>query len=186
MAVVGFILDILRPRKAGKLTAPRQEWLVLKRLRRRTDISACDAGLQAEIRKERRTQRFYRVISAVLAAMVPVSLLAYLLTGDRFSREDINGSVLGLIWVLIPVLAANLAWELVSGPKYAESCRREMGLLKPVASPGVPSGSTNTAALRLAVLAAAILLLGWGFFSGGAADVLTKAINICTECIGLG
>ena len=36
------------------------------------------------------------------------------------------------------------------------------------------------------ILAAAVLLLIWGFVSGGAADVLTKAINICTECIGLG
>ena len=33
--------------------------------------------------------------------------------------------------------------------------------------------------------------VGWacligGAFAGGWADVLTKAINICTECIGLG
>ena len=40
--------------------------------------------------------------------------------------------------------------------------------------------------LRSAVLAAALVLLLCGFFTGGAADVLTKAANICTECIGLG
>jgi hypothetical protein len=28
--------------------------------------------------------------------------------------------------------------------------------------------------------------MGWGLYLGGAVDVLTKAINICTECIGLG
>ena len=36
----------------------------------------------------------------------------------------------------------------------------------------------------LTVIGLAILL--YGLFSGGTADVLTKAINICTECIGLG
>ena len=40
--------------------------------------------------------------------------------------------------------------------------------------------------LRLCVLCVALALLLLGILSGGAADVLTKAINICTECIGLG
>lgn len=29
-------------------------------------------------------------------------------------------------------------------------------------------------------------LVAYGVANGGAMDVLTKAINICTECIGLG
>ena len=41
-------------------------------------------------------------------------------------------------------------------------------------------------AARLAVLAAAIVLIVLGVLNGGMADVLGKAINICTECIGLG
>ncbi len=35
------------------------------------------------------------------------------------------------------------------------------------------------------VCLAAVLIL-FGFFTGGTADVLTKAVNICTECVGLG
>ncbi|MBE5746817.1 MAG: thioredoxin [Clostridiales bacterium] len=31
-----------------------------------------------------------------------------------------------------------------------------------------------------------IVLLIWGICNGGMADVLKKAINICTQCIGLG
>ena len=41
-------------------------------------------------------------------------------------------------------------------------------------------------ALRWGLLAFAIILLIWGFITGGAEDVLTKAANICSECIGLG
>ena len=40
--------------------------------------------------------------------------------------------------------------------------------------------------LRLALLSVALFLLVFGFCTGGTADVLTKAINICTECVGLG
>ena len=40
--------------------------------------------------------------------------------------------------------------------------------------------------IRYALLIAAAALALFGFFSGGTADVLTKAVNICTECIGLG
>lgn len=40
--------------------------------------------------------------------------------------------------------------------------------------------------LRLAVLVVGIGLFAYGFLAGGTADVMTKAVNICTECVGLG
>ena len=36
------------------------------------------------------------------------------------------------------------------------------------------------------ILAVAVSILIYGYMNGGTADVLTKAINICTECVGLG
>lgn len=40
--------------------------------------------------------------------------------------------------------------------------------------------------LRPALYIAAIALVAFGILNGGARDVLVKAVNICTECIGLG
>ena len=40
--------------------------------------------------------------------------------------------------------------------------------------------------LRIAVFAVAVVFLGLGIYNGGAHSVLIKAINICSECIGLG
>ena len=40
--------------------------------------------------------------------------------------------------------------------------------------------------VRFALLFIGVGILIYGYFAGGTADVLTKAINICTECIGLG
>ena len=40
--------------------------------------------------------------------------------------------------------------------------------------------------LRVILLIAAVCLLAAGLFNGSARDVLGKAVNVCTECIGLG
>ena len=40
--------------------------------------------------------------------------------------------------------------------------------------------------IKLIIVVAAIAAIILGAFMGGFVDVLTKAVNICTECIGLG
>ncbi len=40
--------------------------------------------------------------------------------------------------------------------------------------------------LQAALLTGALILIISGILNGGAQDVLAKAINICSECIGLG
>lgn len=190
LAVLGFLLDIFQPRKRERLYASRQDWLILRRLRESTDHAGCDAGLRADILRERRGQRMRKGILLVPVTLCCAAFAWYLLSGDPFSREDINSSVLGCMGVLIPGLALCLGWSLAVVRKNAESCRREIGLLKQVAAPGKsapkpPLARTNRI-LRYSLLGLAVSMLLWGFLSGGAADVLTKAINICTECIGLG
>ena len=40
--------------------------------------------------------------------------------------------------------------------------------------------------LRGVIIAASVALIALGIMNGGMADVLDKAVKICTECIGLG
>lgn len=47
-------------------------------------------------------------------------------------------------------------------------------------------GKQDHSCLRWVILVAAVIILVYGYMHGGTADVLTKAINICTECVGLG
>jgi len=49
-----------------------------------------------------------------------------------------------------------------------------------------PEETGKRRALRACLLAAAAALILLGILNGGLQDVLTKAIWICTECIGLG
>ena len=41
-------------------------------------------------------------------------------------------------------------------------------------------------AVKIAVLVAAVIFVIAGIFNGSMEDMLIKAINICTECVGLG
>ena len=50
----------------------------------------------------------------------------------------------------------------------------------------VKNNNRATFFVRVAVGSLAIILIVWGIANGGMADVLGKAINICTQCIGLG
>ena len=47
-------------------------------------------------------------------------------------------------------------------------------------------GGKQVMILRIVLIAAAIALIILGICNGSANDVFVKAINICTECIGLG
>lgn len=44
----------------------------------------------------------------------------------------------------------------------------------------------NRAAAQITLLAAAILMIGYGAMRGEAATVLSKAIKLCLECVGIG
>ena len=72
------------------------------------------------------------------------------------------------------------------------SLRRELELVKlvprAVSKSPVQLSNTNRKLLygRLAVLAVALTAIIGGFIAGGTADVLAKAVAICTECVGLG
>ena len=44
----------------------------------------------------------------------------------------------------------------------------------------------NNSAAQITLLAAAILMIGYGAMRGEAATVLSKAIKLCMECVGIG
>ena len=85
-----------------------------------------------------------------------------------------------LAWLACAVLSLLLGW--LTPEKYQAS-RGYPVQMKNKKSEGT---SVPRNAARLVLFVAALVLLVLGIKNGGLRDVLIKAINICTECIGLG
>ena len=94
--------------------------------------------------------------------------------------------------MLVPCTVIPFGYAVFTAYKCKASILREIELLKSVGGNRAPvSAETKnydkmTTAARWAVLAVALAIFVYGYLAGGTADVLTKAINICTECVGLG
>ena len=97
-----------------------------------------------------------------------------------FTRENVGNLLLHLAPVLVLyglLVAASFAAQAVSRSK-----DETYPVPRPVSYTNVPRQST----IRFILAILALLFIILGVMNGGAQDVLIKAINICTECIGLG
>ena len=119
-----------------------------------------------------------------------VLFLVYALNPDNYST-DINKSIIKAVGLLIPCFAVCFTFACVCGVLDTKSIKRELELLsnseaKSAAAEAANDKPDHTKAIRFSILLIAIVLLVYGYVIGGTADVMTKAVNICTECIGLG
>ena len=144
----------------------------------------------------RSAQKRWLLLGWVTFAVCMVPVIIYMLNPEHFPLEDLEGMFYGLIRVLIPWTAVGLgALAVCSGMR--EKCvlreteaaqvrlkeEREAGVRpEPKAAPR----TGGVAAVQIVLIVIAISLIVVGVFNGSARDVLYKAINICTECVGLG
>ena len=186
----GLLWKLIAPLPAEKNIPVRQLSVVRKRLLDRADLETCDSACKDGIAAEqKRRTRHSRICGAVLAVSAAV-FLSYALDSSHYHTSEINTSMIRAMGVLLPCLAVSFAACVCTVAARKKSLLREIDLLKQCPKTDAPKAETakadHTDKLRLALLCAALALAVFGFLSGGTADVLTKAVNICTECIGLG
>lgn len=194
LVIGGFILDLLLPANSKKTAPGKQNALILKRLQEKTDLSACDEALRSAIQTERKKRGKQQENMRWLRSFCVASCFAHLIAGDRFQLPDINGSMLSAMRVLAYWLVIPFAYAVFTAYSGRKSIQREIDLLKTAPAEAKRTVTTapeapkkdHTPKVRCILLLAAVALLLYGYFTGGTMDVLTKAINICTECVGLG
>lgn len=190
----GFILELVLPAEKKKRTDGKQDALILKRLQEKTDLSQCSGDLRAAVATEQKKRSRTKRNLLWLLSFCTIGFLTHILNGSIFQLPDINGSMLRAMGILAFWLVIPLGYALFAAWSDRNSILREIELLRSAPSeakrtaplPAEAPRKDHTAAVRCAILLAAAALLLYGYFTGGTMDVLTKAINICTECVGLG
>lgn len=129
---------------------------------------------------EHRMRKAYRLLTAFVAALLALTLAAGTIVYAKcgFTYAYIR-------WLLICCAAGGiLLCVLACAAKHGTEKQPASRSAQPYRDTEMNLRRKNM--LRVIMLMAAVLLIVLGITNGGLWDVLVKAINICTECIGLG
>jgi len=151
------------------------------------------------MRGEERRRRIARGVCAGICALCAFMAVRYLANPAHFASRELESVIGRMLLHIAPWTLVGFACAILCECFCGRSLRREIDLAarsgerasienartdsgKPREKKALP---VKTAA-RAVVFALAVGLLALGAANGGMRDVLVKAINICTECIGLG
>ena len=182
LIIGGFILDGFFPAEKKNALPPKQYDVLAEKLYKNADPSLLSNKLRYKRLLVNRISLLWMVVGSTL-------FLLYALNGKNFAVETIS-SAMAKASVWLAVCMSIPFGHAVFAAYYAKkSYQQEIALLKeagvtPNRTPVVPQKSLSW--LRWAILCVSVVCIIVGFVSGGTEDVLTKAVNICTECVGLG
>ncbi len=181
------------PVKKGRLDAI----VLCRRLEGRVSAEKDPAAFQ-KLRRMQTARLIVRVFSAVFCLTAAAMCIVYLADTAHFtSLEALNRDVLHMVAGVLPWVGA--AFVVLIGEAVFEGifAKKMLSALRPLVG-GASVKRKGTAAvcenryvvfgvrIALFALAAVFIVLGALPQNGGANSVFIKAINICTECIGLG
>lgn len=192
LIIGGFILDFALPCEKKKIKPEKNYAAILNRLMEKRDMDTCDAELKSQIQAQQALRKRDAVICYAVLAVCSIGFLCYGANPANFHQSQINGSMIKAVSILFCCLAVPFGSALGAAYRAKKSLQAEIELVKQI-----PAGEKKKAVsekktidgvliARCVLVCAAVALLLYGFFAGGTADVLTKAVNICTECVGLG
>lgn len=192
MAVISFVWEIISPSDKEKTPKAKDYPAMLETLYNKKDFSAGENSLQEEIRSLWKNRKMHTTIRTIILVVCSAVFLFYALNSANFHQSEINSSMINAMKVLVPCSLISFAYALFVAIHNEKSIQKEIELAKKL--PAVSNEAENEivteekrlSPYRNAILTAAIILVVYGFLNGGTIDVLAKAINICTECIGLG
>ena len=176
---------------AGENEKPAEDAEISRNL-----LSAQVAQPSEAMKREVRRRRLLSFFGWLGFAACMVPILVYMLDGENFPDGNLEPMIASLAAVLIPWTVAGLSCLTVSAFLREKSLRREAEAAKEQRKAEKDAGITPLSKKekrayclgpwQTAFCVAAIALIVIGIFNGSALDVLIKAINICSECIGLG
>ena len=191
LIAVGFLLELILPVNTAKPKLKRQTALLLHRMSSRTDLNACSEELRTAVLAQRSRRVKHSRIRTVLLIVCSAAFLCYGANPANFHQTEINSSMARAMMVMIPCLAPCFCYAIYVARVNEASMDAEIALLKQAPAeariqPAAANNGNRVRNVRIALVVLGVAFLVYGYITGGTVDVLTKAINICTECVGLG
>ena len=188
MVVVGFILDFTLPKETKKQKPGKNYAGTLQRLWQKRDLNNCEESLKPLIVAEQRRRKLHTARTLLLLAVFSFVFLFYAVQPKHFPTADINSAMIKATCLMLICLVIPFGYAVFTAYVSNKSMEKEIEYVKQIPPTAVskPPKAEPAAVLRWVLLGISAVILLYGYFSGGTLDVLTKAINICTECVGLG
>lgn len=148
--------------------------------------------LPVEAMKEEKLRRRIMVIYLLIISACVLPCILYMTDAANFESWELEGVISQLVMSLVPWIVAVFIFSVVASILSSKSMEREIEILKRLNSVSEEkTAETVTKEQRLMlprilIITASLVLIFLGIMNGGSKDVFIKAINICTECIGLG
>ena len=190
MTISGILLEVTKdfrqmPARDNELTRN----LVVMRVSQPTESMKKEAALQKKL----------RIGGWMLFALCMIPILLYVTKADHFpGNADLEKVIGALVLHVLPWTVIGIGCLMGSTVLQERSMLRETfeasvrmkeekdAGISPAEQEVVVRNTKTLNIVRMLFLIAAVVFIIAGVFNGGASAVLSKAINICTECVGLG
>lgn len=198
--IVGFVLWEVFPvkEKPRKVSPDLQYARLVKRL-----PATAGEGLEEEyaaVANARKIIFALKVSAWALFGIAAVYGIVYLCIPANFPKADVTREVINMAAHIFPCIFAGLLVICGAGIYEKFAIKRILPSVKKLARGGKPAQNNGKLAavtavmqnkwvllgVRIALAVIAVAFIVWGALNGNARAVFVKAINICTECIGLG
>lgn len=206
LIIYAVISAVICAGKEEKLKAEGSASYALARAKKKNPTYTLDENTRAIASAESRRRLIYKSVTAAVTVLLLGAALIFALNRSQYKNVELTNEVVGALSAVLPLAASAIGMLAVCSYLCESSSRRELSahLLavkeKRFSSSKAPEKSLPekalsfferndkkvTLILRIVIGVCAAALIIFGALAGGMADVLAKAIKICTECIGLG
>ena len=188
------LLNIALPLEKAKLAPEKNLTLILSRLQAKTDLDACEENLRLNIRQLAKQRKQLAALTAGLMSFGFVLFLCYACNAKHWGTNS-TPSMISAMYMMLGCLAVPFALTVYTAFFCRKSTMAEIELMKKASAqapqkaaqaPAEKAESWKMRIVPIALVALGIVLVVLGACNEGTKDILTKAVNICTECVGLG
>ena len=197
LIILGLVLGLFTNEPVN-VKSTKNNLKILRSFYKNFNISLLDADTLKSIKKEYTKRKVFSVIEAFICGISFAVSFSNIVFFTKYTIENHNSDIITMLAFVLPitffVFLALILFDALKNNSYsAENTAIKSGISKAKLHAESHKGEQQNiipnvwvTVLRYFLIATGVSFIILGIINGGMADVLGKAVRICTECIGLG